>query len=364
MSDSRSYRSFSISENYLPPKSFRQWIRDLFPNLRDAAIRWSEDDAGSMAASVAYYLALSLFPMVLLLISGLGMFLKFTRMGQDARQQLFDVIGQQGSPIFAQTFRQVVEQFENQSMISGPTGVLAAILAAIGVFAQLDRGFDRVWRIEAVRSKSLHQTVYNVIRHRFAAFMMLLSLGAIIASVFALSMVVGQVRTLIDSEVPFLSHIIGWIDFVFTVATNAVMFTIIYRFLPKRPVRWQCAFRGGILTATIWEIGRFVLGAFFIGMRYTSAYGVVGSFIAILLWCYYAMSIIFFGAEYVQVLQRKSEKKSDSRSEVEKRLQVQSQIDAPESVSASDVETPQRIGLESFRSEKPRQRPRPATLAR
>jgi hypothetical protein len=40
-------------------------------------------------------------------------------------------------------------------------------------------------------------------------------------------------------------------------------------------------------------------------MRYTSAYGAIGSFIAILLWCYYGISILFFGAEYVQVLELK-----------------------------------------------------------
>jgi len=57
------------------------------------------------------------------------------------------------------------------------------------------------------------------------------------------------------------------------------------------------------LAACIWELGREVLGVFLIGMRYTSAYGAIGSFIAILLWCYYGISILFFGAEYVQVLQ-------------------------------------------------------------
>jgi len=52
----------------------KRWLMDFFPNLRDAGLRWSEDDAGSLAASVAYYLALSLFPMFLLLFSGLGIF--------------------------------------------------------------------------------------------------------------------------------------------------------------------------------------------------------------------------------------------------------------------------------------------------
>ena len=58
-------------------QSGKHWIRNFFPNLRDAGIRWSEDDASSLAASVAYYLALSLFPMMLLLTSCFGIFLQF-----------------------------------------------------------------------------------------------------------------------------------------------------------------------------------------------------------------------------------------------------------------------------------------------
>ena len=309
MQTSEYLRSATHSDRLLPPKTVRQWVRDLFPNLRDAAIRWGEDDAGSMAASVAYYLALSLFPMVLLLISGLGLFLKFTKIGNDAQTQLLEIIAQQGSPVFEDTFRSVIEQLENHSVVSGPTGLLAAVLAAIGVFAQLDRGFDRVWRIPVVRHPSLHATVYNVVRHRFSAFLMLLSLGAMIAALFVASMVFSHVSMVSEQWLPWLNHASHLIDLSFTIVVNGILFSMIYKFLPKTLVRWPDAFRGGILTAGIWEIGRSFLGAFLIGMRYTSAYGAIGSFIALLLWCYYGMSIIFFGAEYVQVLQRRREDK-------------------------------------------------------
>jgi hypothetical protein len=46
-----------------------------------------------------------------------------------------------------------------------------------------------------------------------------------------------------------------------------------------------------------------VLGLTLIGMRYTTAYGVIGSFIALLAWCYYGVSVILYGAEYIQVIQ-------------------------------------------------------------
>jgi membrane protein len=35
-----------------------------------------------------------------------------------------------------------------------------------------------------------------------------------------------------------------------------------------------------------------------------SAYGVIGSFIAMMMWFYYAWTVLFFGAEYVQVTHR------------------------------------------------------------
>ena len=49
-----------------------------------------------------------------------------------------------------------------------------------------------------------------------------------------------------------------------------------------------------------------MLAAFVIGNKY-SAYGVVGSFIAIMLWVYYGSTVLFFGAEYVQTICSKSD---------------------------------------------------------
>jgi hypothetical protein len=96
-------------------------------------------------------------------------------------------------------------------------------------------------------------------------------------------------------------------DLAFTTLANAFLFCLLYRWLPNKKVGWIKAFRGGLLAAVVWELGRIGLGAFLIGMRYTSAYGAIGSFIALLLWCYYGVSIIYFGAEYVQILQSQAD---------------------------------------------------------
>jgi len=279
------------------------WIRSFFPNLRDAGIRWTEDDASSLAASVAYYLALSLFPMMLLLTSGCGLFLQFSNSGKKAEQQILTIVETYASPVIKKQIEQVLTQLQNHSLVSGPFGFIAATLAAIGIFAQIDRGFDRIFRIPSQKDANMKRTIYRVMKSRFLAFLMLVSLGGMILVLFAASMIIAQIRSITDSSLPSMHHVFSVFELCFAVLANGLLFALVYRWLPKRPVAWTDAFRGGLLAACIWELGREVLGVFLIGMRYTSAYGAIGSFIAILLWCYYGISILFFGAEYVQVLQ-------------------------------------------------------------
>lgn len=77
---------------------------------------------------------------------------------------------------------------------------------------------------------------------------------------------------------------------------------IIYKVLPRVPVWWRDAARGGMLAAVVWEIGRWLLAWYVIAAKYSSAYGVLGSFIAMMVWVYYASTVLFLGAEFVKVL--------------------------------------------------------------
>lgn len=284
---------------------FARWFRQLFPNLRDAAIRWTEDDASSLAASVAYYLALSLFPMMLLLTSGLGLVLQFTHIGKSAEAKILSTLENQASPVVKVQVEQVLEQLRNHSIITGPFGLAAAMLAAASVFCQIDRGFDKIFHIPIKKETDLKRTLFRVMRYRFTAFLMLLGVGGIVLGLFAGSTLVTQLRSVTDSTLPSLAHAFGIFDFLFEFLSNSLLFAIVYRFVPRKRIQWSDAMRGGFLAAAIWELGRIVLGVFLIGMRYTTAYGAIGSFIALLLWCYYGICILFFGAEYVQVLEKR-----------------------------------------------------------
>ncbi len=273
-----------------------------------AVKRWQTDDASSMAASVAYYLALSLFPMILLLTSGMGLVMRFTRMGHDAEQQILSIVAEHCSPSLEAQVQQVLLQIRDHSLVGGPFGLATAVLAAIGVFYQFERAFDRIWRIPTPQGRNMLTVVRRVLTQRLAAFMLLAGVGLLLLGILAANVAIGAVREWMSQlHVPG-TVLVTIVDATATIAMNALAFGVIYRWLPKRPVLWSDAIRGGMLVAVIWEVGRQVLSAFLIGMRYTAAYGAIGSFIALLLWFYWGVSILFFGAEYVQVLSRRHAK--------------------------------------------------------
>ena len=67
----------------------------------------------------------------------------------------------------------------------------------------------------------------------------------------------------------------------------------------------------------LWEVGRQGLAAYVLHLNYPSAYGIIGSFIAVMLWAYYASLVILIGAEYVRVLGEEASAHGSRRRKIE-----------------------------------------------
>lgn len=254
-----------------------------------------EDDGAMLAAATAYYAAFSFFPLLLVLLSGLGFVLRLSASSENEHQAIVDWIGQSSSAGLAEQVGDMLSSVKGQAPVSGPLGLVALLVTAIGFFAQIDAAFDRIWKVPAEHSSGMLNLAHRVLVDRLKAFVMLLGLGLLIVASF----IVGMVLTALSHEgEPSAFTMFGWrvVRAVSILALNAGLFTILYKTLPRVRIRWRDALPGGIFTAIVWEIGRQLLSLFVIGTHY-SAYGVIGTFIAVMVWVYYASAILFLGAE-------------------------------------------------------------------
>jgi len=274
------------------------WLRtSMWVRIRHTVKGWQDDDGALLAASTAYYTVLSLFPLLLILISVLGFVLSFSSGAQDSQRQLLELLARNTSTELAQHVDVVLAEVRMKAAVSGPLGMLALLLAAIGIFAQFERAFDRIWKVKKPAAKGVVAAIRNALLHRLRAFLMLMSVGLLVVVAFVASTGISVTRSLAIG-LPYGTVLWRFVEVLLSVGINWLLFMLIYKVLPKARVLWIDAAQGAAVAAVLWEVNRQLLAALVIGERY-SAYGVVGSIIALLLWVYLASSILFFGAEYV-----------------------------------------------------------------
>jgi len=184
--------------------------------------------------------------------------------------------------------------------LSGPLGLVTLLLGSIGIFAQCERAFDRIWSSQADQRSGMLAAVRSALVTRLKAFVMLLFVGALVIAVFVLGIVLSAMRAVAD-EMSAAQHAWHATQIGLGLGTSVLFFGLIYRLLPRVRVRWRDAWCGAVVAAIVWQIGQMLLVQLVIGTRYT-AYGIIGSFIAMMIWAYFSSMVLFLGAELVHVL--------------------------------------------------------------
>jgi membrane protein len=272
--------------------------------------RWTANDGNVLAASMAYYAAFSFFPLMLVLLSVFGYALKFSASAQSAQAQLVEFVSQSTNPALGKEVERfantILGQVENRASSGGLIGWLLLLFGAIGIFSQLEAAFDRLWHAVTPHEPGFRAAVRNALWNRLKAFLTLVGLGVLGLVTLATNLTLTAFRTwteesafadtLLDSGTVW--HSTQW---AISVALNALVLTLVYKMIPRAKVRFFHAFVGGVIVAFSWQLGSQLLARFIVGGNY-SAYGVVGSFIAVMLWVYYASILLLLGAQLVQVL--------------------------------------------------------------
>jgi membrane protein len=272
----------------------------LFPEIQGTFKHWQENDGPSLSAAVAYYAVCSFFPLLLVLIFTLGLVLQFSPSAQDAQQRLLELMESQMSAALAGHVDNALNGIRTGTVVGGPLGIGALLLVGLGVFVQVDRAFDRIFDTGAKTVQGIAATIRNVVVRRLRAFLVLISVTILtmlgLVASLASSVIYSYVNTLPGAGFVWkVSHVLAMI------ALNWLLFSLLYMAFPKVPIRWFDAVRGGALAAVLWEGSRQVLALIVVTKKY-SAYGIVGSVLALMLWCYVATAILLFAATYVRVL--------------------------------------------------------------
>jgi membrane protein len=272
------------------------FFKNTFSLLKDTFTAFSADNAMKMSAALAYYTIFSLAPLLLIIIWLTGFFYGEKATEGQVFSQLNEFIGEEAALLIQEFIKGI--SLAGKSGLAIIIGIGTLIAGATKVFIEIQDSINAIWGVRAKPKKGWVKLIVD----RVLSFSVIIGLGfLLIVSLFVNILIDTLSSTLVDyfphTTVFFVSLINGTLSFVII----AILFGVIFKYLPDAEVKWTYIRGGAIFTAILFIIGKYLIGLY---MEYTapaSAYGAAGSMIIILLWIYYTSAILFFGAEFTQV---------------------------------------------------------------
>jgi membrane protein len=90
------------------------------------------------------------------------------------------------------------------------------------------------------------------------------------------------------------------VDVALSLFIATVLFALVYKYVPLERLAWGDVWVGGLVTAMLFNIGKFAIGYYLGKSAFASVYGAAGSLLVLLLWTYYSAQIFLFGAEFTK----------------------------------------------------------------
>lgn len=280
--------------------------------------KFGDDEAGRLAALIAYYGFVSLFPLLLVLVTALGFVLE----GDPKTQAdvLHSTLGQ--FPIIGDQLQRNVHSLKGSAGALA-IGVVGLVLGGLGIVGATQNAFQQVWHVPRRRRPSF-------LAWRLRGIGLLAVLGVLlVVSTVAAGYVTAQTAGVIA--------VLGGV--LLALASNLLLFFAAFRFLSPDEIPTRDLIPGVIVAAVLWQVLQHI-GGYYVAHVVRHAQETSGLFafvLGLLAWLYLGGQITLIAAEINVVRARRLWPRSFSAP----------LLDADKRALTSSAETEERVQEEN-----------------
>ncbi|RAL27057.1 YihY/virulence factor BrkB family protein [Thermoflavimicrobium daqui] len=263
--------------------------------LREFIDRFIQDRVLDLAAQLAYYFLLSLFPFLFLVFNTMG-YLPFSS------EQILDLIHPYAPPSTYELIKSNLVQIldvKNGRALS--LSVLASLYLASLAFQSIIRALNRAYRVKQTRS-----VWADIVLGLFLMF------GLFVALIFSLLLpiigqIIGEFSVYLFGLDPtyFIWNTIHWLISSLVIW---LVFLCLYIFAPNTKVRFYQALPGAIFATLGWQISSFGFSYYVSINNYTLLYGNLGGIMILVGWFYVSAFVLIIGGQINAILCQLSKK--------------------------------------------------------
>jgi membrane protein len=234
-------------------KRLKYWL-NIF---KQAAQIWLESNAFSNAGSLAFFTLFSIAPVMIVVVSVIGVFY-----GQEATEgqialQLQETIGPQA----AATVQAAVAQssLKEGGLFATLAGIAAMLIGATTVFGQMQNSLNS---ISTVVPKPSRNSIMLLLRKRLTSLTIVLAVGFVMLVSLSLSVGLRILLQRVQGWLSWYDIAFGGLDLVASILVASLLFATIFKVLPDVQLSWRDVALGSVLTAVLFTLGRSLIAMY------------------------------------------------------------------------------------------------------
>lgn len=259
----------------------KEWMK----KIENIMLKVARDHVSAYAAQSAFFMMLSLVPILLLLMT----LVRVTPVTQaDIIEMAYEIFPKTVSG----TIIAIIDEVYSQTGTTISISILVAFWSAGRGVLAMSNGLSTICGMVETRN-----FIYLRIR---AAFYTILFLVAIVLSLVLLGFG-NSISLLVNEYIPVLQYVIGFIIEIRTIVTIGVLVVVtilMYEFLPNKRRKPLRQLPGAVFTALGWTFASFLFSVYMdIFKGFSNMYGSLTTIVIIMLWLYFCMYVMLLGGE-------------------------------------------------------------------
>jgi membrane protein len=273
------------------PAAVQYWLGILAAALR----HWLDSQSFIYAAALAFFTVFSIAPILVVVVALVGLVLGERAVQGELFTQLEATLGTEAAGVVQTAV--VNSQIDQSGFVPALVGIVATIIGATTVFAQMQQSLNQIWSV-APRPK--RNNLWALLKSRLLSLTIILAIGFIMMVSLLLSVALRSVMAFAEEWLPVPGWAMVGMEWVLSLLVITLLFAAMFKILPDVLLSWRDVMLGAFITALLFTVGRTFISVYLAYTATASAYGAAGALALLLLWVNYSSMILLFGAAFTR----------------------------------------------------------------
>lgn len=263
----------------------RTVLRDIYDAVDEFSRGLGRRRITTYSAACAYYLFMSLVPMIMLVVS----VVQYTPLTESL---ILDTLSDYVPDQLYKIVETIVSSIYSGGRVALTVSILLTIWSASKSMKALMRGMDSVY--DAARSEDFF--VFSL----RACFYMIIFVALLLVSLLVM-VYGGEILALLYDLLPhggavdWLFGLARYLRYVVFLAVLTLVFSFTYWRMPARRLRYMSQWPGAAFCAVSWVLFSLIFSAYVSVSGIFGAYGVIGTVMVAMMWVYYCFYFLLLG---------------------------------------------------------------------